>query len=76
MELVDTLAVVTGGGGGLGEVLVVELARLGCDVVIADRDIDSAARVAALVGKLHTCGGFEAQAPARLHTSPTGWAQP
>ena len=49
MELVDALAVVTGGGGGLGEVLVVELARLGCDVVIADRDVDAAARVASLV---------------------------
>ncbi len=49
MELGNALAVVTGGGGGLGEVLVVELARLGCDVVIADRDVSAAARVASLV---------------------------
>jgi NAD(P)-dependent dehydrogenase (short-subunit alcohol dehydrogenase family) len=43
------LAVVTGGGSGLGRELAVGLARLGVRVVVADRDGDAAEATAGLV---------------------------
>jgi NAD(P)-dependent dehydrogenase (short-subunit alcohol dehydrogenase family) len=43
-------ALVTGGGGGLGEVLALALAARGMRVVVADVDEDAARRVAATIG--------------------------
>lgn len=36
----DKVAIVTGGGTGIGKAIAKELALLGCDVVIASRKID------------------------------------
>ena len=38
MELKGTVAIVTGGGRGIGRATALELARLGADVVVADLD--------------------------------------
>jgi NAD(P)-dependent dehydrogenase (short-subunit alcohol dehydrogenase family) len=45
------LALVTGGGRGLGAAICRELARAGATLVVADRDLDGAGRVAAEIGK-------------------------
>jgi 3-oxoacyl-[acyl-carrier protein] reductase len=49
VELRWTLAVVTGGGGGLGRELAVALGRVGAGVLVADRDLEAAEETAALV---------------------------
>ena len=49
----DAVAIVTGGGMGLGEALCEELSRRGATVVVADIDSDAADRVA---GRLTHCG--------------------
>jgi 3-oxoacyl-[acyl-carrier protein] reductase len=49
VELRWALAVVTGGGGGLGRELSVALGRVGAGVLVADRDLDAAEQTAALV---------------------------
>ena len=51
MELRWTLAVITGGGGGLGRELAVALGRVGAGVLVADRDLVAAEETAALVRK-------------------------
>jgi NAD(P)-dependent dehydrogenase (short-subunit alcohol dehydrogenase family) len=50
MRLAGRRAVVTGGGGGLGEVIVRTLAAEGMHVLVADRDGAAASRVAVEVG--------------------------
>ena len=45
-ELVDRVAIVTGGSGGIGRAIAAALARDGATVVIADRDIAGARGVA------------------------------
>jgi 3-hydroxybutyrate dehydrogenase len=50
LDLAGRVAVVTGGGSGIGAACAARLAGSGASVVVADRDIDSAARVAAGVG--------------------------
>ena len=47
MDVTDLVAVVTGGGRGIGRGIVLALARNGADVVIADIDMESAAATAA-----------------------------
>jgi 2-hydroxycyclohexanecarboxyl-CoA dehydrogenase len=44
------VALVTGGGGGIGGAICTSLAEVGCRVVVGDLDEDAAARVAARVG--------------------------
>jgi NAD(P)-dependent dehydrogenase (short-subunit alcohol dehydrogenase family) len=48
-SLAEKVAVVTGGGSGIGEAIGLELARRGARVVVADIDGDNAARVAAAI---------------------------
>ena len=49
-ELTDRTAVVIGGGGGIGRGISLGLAAAGMNVVVADIEIDSAARVADEIG--------------------------
>jgi NAD(P)-dependent dehydrogenase (short-subunit alcohol dehydrogenase family) len=49
MELAGQVAIVTGGGRGIGRATALELARLGADIVVAELDRDGAERTAAEV---------------------------
>ena len=48
-SLDETVAIVTGGGSGIGEALCRELARRGAQVVVADINADDAGRVATAI---------------------------
>jgi len=50
MRLQDKIAIVTGGGSGFGEGIVRKFVAEGAEVLIADRDLEAALRVAAAVG--------------------------
>ncbi len=50
-SLDEKVAIVTGGGSGIGEAVSLELARRGARVVVADIDADSAERVAKSVAE-------------------------
>ena len=52
MDLQDRVAVITGGGGGIGRGIALELAARGADVAVADIDQDAAVRVAAEISAL------------------------
>jgi NAD(P)-dependent dehydrogenase (short-subunit alcohol dehydrogenase family) len=52
--LTGQVAIVTGGGSGIGEALCLELARRGARVVVADINADNARRVAAAIGSQAT----------------------
>ncbi len=52
MRLKDRVAIVTGGGGGLGEGICMCLAREGAHVVVSDIQVDLAEKVAVEVRKL------------------------
>jgi NAD(P)-dependent dehydrogenase (short-subunit alcohol dehydrogenase family) len=52
MRLKDRVAVVTGGGGGIGEGICLCLAREGAHVVVSDQNRTSAERVAAEITKM------------------------
>jgi NAD(P)-dependent dehydrogenase (short-subunit alcohol dehydrogenase family) len=52
MELEAQVAIVTGGGRGIGRATALELARLGADVVVAELDKAGAEQTAAEVGAL------------------------
>ena len=56
LELRYTLALVTGGGGGLGRELAVALSRRGAAVLVADRDLDAAQETVALVERARVRG--------------------
>jgi len=51
MRLKDQIAIVTGGGGGLGESICLCLAREGAHVVVSDLNADLAEKVAEKVKK-------------------------
>ena len=46
MELKGTVAIVTGGGRGIGRATALELGRLGADIVVAELDEAGAKRTA------------------------------
>jgi 3-oxoacyl-[acyl-carrier protein] reductase len=50
MRLQDRIAIVTGGGSGFGEGIVRKFVAEGAQVLIADRDLEAALRVAVAVG--------------------------
>jgi NAD(P)-dependent dehydrogenase (short-subunit alcohol dehydrogenase family) len=50
-SLTDKVAIVTGGGSGIGEAVSLELARRGARVVVADINHDGASRVAAAIAE-------------------------
>jgi NAD(P)-dependent dehydrogenase (short-subunit alcohol dehydrogenase family) len=52
MELEDHVAIVTGGGRGIGRATAMELARLGADIVVAELDRAGAERTAAEITRL------------------------
>src|SRR3954447_10852203 len=52
MELQGQVAIVTGGGRGIGRATALELARLGADIVVAELDKAGAERTAAEVSAL------------------------
>ena len=45
MKLLDKVAIVTGGGKGIGEEICLGLAKEGANIVIAEVDIDNANKV-------------------------------
>jgi NAD(P)-dependent dehydrogenase (short-subunit alcohol dehydrogenase family) len=49
MELAGQVAIVTGGGRGIGRAIALELARMGADVAIAELDAGNAEKTAAAV---------------------------
>ena len=64
MELKGTVAIVTGGGRGIGRATALELARLGADVVVAELDEAGAKRTADEVAALgRTSPGARTCAP-------------
>lgn len=50
LDFANKVVIVTGGGSGIGEACVDLLARRGAQVLVADRDLDSARRVVKEVG--------------------------
>ena len=52
MDLQDRVAVVAGGGGGIGRGVTLELAARGADIAVADIDAEAARRVAGEVSDL------------------------
>ena len=52
MELAGQVAIVTGGGRGIGRAIALELARLGADVAVAELDRGNAEKTAAAVKDL------------------------
>ncbi|MCU1648418.1 MAG: 3-oxoacyl-[acyl-carrier-protein] reductase [Nocardia sp.] len=53
MQVAGKIAVVTGGGGGIGGALAARLVRDGARVVVADLDAEAAAGVVAAIGEDH-----------------------
>jgi 3-oxoacyl-[acyl-carrier protein] reductase len=52
MSLQDQVAIVTGSGGGIGEVIAKKLASLGCHIVINDINAEGAERVASEIREM------------------------
>ncbi|MDQ1287099.1 MAG: hypothetical protein QG622_664 [Actinomycetota bacterium] len=63
-DFASKVAIVTGGGSGIGEACAVLLAGRGAQVVIADRDLDAARRVAGEIGDSAAAFGIDVSDPA------------
>jgi sorbitol-6-phosphate 2-dehydrogenase len=53
-SLPDRVAIVTGGAQGLGQAICLRLAAEGCNVVVADINLEKAKETAALISSTHT----------------------
>ena len=53
MELQGQVAIITGGGRGIGRATALELGRMGADIVVAELDRENAQRTASEVRALH-----------------------
>lgn len=60
----DAVAIVTGGAGGLGQAIAACLVEAGCRVVVADRNLGGAERVAARFGKRGLAVDIDVRSPA------------
>ena len=84
MSETDRVAVVVGGASGIGAAVAAGLAAEGCRVIVADRNADGAAALAAELGSPHTsaqvdvtdedtvAGLFEAGRPGRRRRQHRG----
>ncbi len=52
MDVTGKIAIVTGGGRGIGRSIALVLARNGADIAVADLNLDDAQKVAAEVAQL------------------------
>ncbi|MEO9255169.1 MAG: SDR family NAD(P)-dependent oxidoreductase, partial [Tepidiformaceae bacterium] len=69
MDISGKVAIVTGGGSGIGEAMVLRLASLGAKVLVADVDDAGGARVVERVAELPGVASFmhdDVTAPAEL----------
>ena len=70
MRLKDQVAVVTGGGGGLGEGICLCLAREGAHVVVSDVDQELAEKVAAKIEEKGRKAMVESRIPTKRAQTP------
>lgn len=68
-ELTGSVAIVTGGGTGIGEVIVRRLAAAGARVVIADIDAEAAARTAEAIGNAALSVAVDITNPASVQSA-------
>ena len=54
LDLKDRVAIVTGGGGGIGEAIARSLSAEGCTICILDRNADAANTVASAIARSGT----------------------
>jgi NAD(P)-dependent dehydrogenase (short-subunit alcohol dehydrogenase family) len=69
-RLQDKVAIVTGGGGGIGRATALMMAREGARVVVADLNLDAARDV---TGQIEAAGGRAAAVPTCRAT--TAWSR-
>jgi NAD(P)-dependent dehydrogenase (short-subunit alcohol dehydrogenase family) len=54
MKLKDCVAIVTGGGGGIGRAIAIKFSEQGSKLVIVDRKVDLADETVSIIKKLET----------------------
>ena len=75
MKLKDKVAFVTGSGGqtGYGRNIAMTLAQEGCDIVVADIDLEGAKKTAAEVEILRTKGPCPSRSMSETGRRSTPW---